>query len=72
MLINFKCPGSSSYKKGEDTVKDKGIWVTPIRPPTVGVNQSRLRITLCSSHNNSDINYLAKCINELVVQNKAV
>ena len=34
------------------------IFITPIRPPSVPKNTSRLRITLCSSHTYEDIDYL--------------
>ena len=47
-----------------EKLKQKDIWVTAIRPPTVANNTSRLRVTITSSHNNKDINYLANCINE--------
>lgn len=47
-------------------LRDKGIWLTAIRPPTVPANSSRLRVTITASHKDKDINYLAKCINEVV------
>ena len=47
-------------------LKEKGIWLTPIRPPTVAPNSSRLRVTICSNHKEQDIKYLAESINEVV------
>jgi 8-amino-7-oxononanoate synthase len=45
-------------------LKKQGIWLTAIRPPTVAVGSSRLRVTICSNHNFNDINYLASCLNK--------
>jgi len=47
-------------------LKRKGIWLTAIRPPTVAKNTSRLRVTICASHNKSDIIHLAECLNKVV------
>ena len=47
-------------------LRDKGIWLTAIRPPTVPNNSSRLRVAITASHKDKDINYLAECINEVV------
>ncbi|MGB1261275.1 MAG: aminotransferase class I/II-fold pyridoxal phosphate-dependent enzyme [Cognaticolwellia sp.] len=47
-------------------LRDMGIWLTAIRPPTVPNNSSRLRVTVTSSHESKDINYLANCINEVI------
>lgn len=49
-----------------DKLKKQGIWLTAIRPPTVAVNSSRLRVTICANHNVKDIKYLAECINKAI------
>ncbi|MEW6997094.1 aminotransferase class I/II-fold pyridoxal phosphate-dependent enzyme [Colwelliaceae bacterium BS250] len=45
-----------------------GIWLTAIRPPTVEMGKSRLRVTITSSHNSNDINLLAYNINKVLTQ----
>ena len=47
-------------------LREKGIWLSAIRPPTVPNNSSRLRVTITSSHEIKDISYLANCINEVI------
>ena len=49
-----------------DKLKKQDIWLTAIRPPTVAVNSSRLRVTICTNHNIKDIIYLAECINKAI------
>ncbi|MBA6258178.1 MULTISPECIES: aminotransferase class I/II-fold pyridoxal phosphate-dependent enzyme [unclassified Colwellia] len=48
------------------TLKNRGIWLTAIRPPTVAKNSSRLRVTITAKHKEKDINYLANCLNEVL------
>jgi 8-amino-7-oxononanoate synthase len=45
-------------------LRKSGVWLTAIRPPTVAQGSSRLRVTICSNHNNKDIKHLAQCLNE--------
>ncbi|WP_338411061.1 aminotransferase class I/II-fold pyridoxal phosphate-dependent enzyme, partial [Pseudoalteromonas nigrifaciens] len=44
-------------------LKEYGVWLTAIRPPTVAHNTARLRITLSAAHTKHDINHL---VNSLV------
>ncbi|AWB67563.1 8-amino-7-oxononanoate synthase [Saccharobesus litoralis] len=46
-------------------LREKGIWLTAIRPPTVPENSSRLRITLTTEHTIEDIDYLTKTISQV-------
>jgi len=50
-----------------ELMKNKGIWLTAIRPPTVAKNSSRLRVTITANHKEQDINYLADCLNEVLI-----
>ncbi len=53
--------------KVSEQLKEQGIWLTAIRPPTVPVGSSRLRVTVCAQHNHNDIKHLAKCLNEALI-----
>ncbi len=53
-----------------EKLKENGIWVTAIRPPTVAKNSSRLRVTITASHNANDIRYLASNINKAFLNGK--
>lgn len=50
-----------------EKLKDQGVWVTPIRPPTVKTGSSRLRVTICANHNINDIKHLANCLNKALI-----
>jgi 8-amino-7-oxononanoate synthase len=44
---------------------DAGFWVPAIRPPTVPVGSSRLRVTLSAAHTDDDVARLVAAINQL-------
>jgi len=51
---------SEDALKVSDYLKSHGLWVSAIRPPTVPKNTARLRVTLSSNHQLSDIDNLIK------------
>jgi 8-amino-7-oxononanoate synthase len=46
-------------------LKEQGIWLTAIRPPTVANNKSRLRVTICANHNVKDIMSLVDSLHKV-------
>jgi len=52
--------------KVSEQMKDAGFWLSAIRPPTVAVGSSRLRVTICSNHNINNIKELAESLNKVL------
>ena len=46
-------------------LRERGIWVAAIRPPTVPAGTGRLRITLSASHTSADVSRLLEALHEL-------
>jgi len=44
------------------SLRNQGLLVTAVRPPTVAPGASRLRITLCSDHTDAEINLLLDAV----------
>ena len=53
--------------KAANKLKQQGIWLTAIRPPTVAYNTARLRVTLTAAHTLDDITYLVKHLAEALI-----
>ncbi|SDS86821.1 8-amino-7-oxononanoate synthase [Halopseudomonas xinjiangensis] len=47
-------------------LRERGILVTAIRPPTVPRGTSRLRVTLCAEHSHADIDRLLEALQQAV------
>ena len=46
-------------------LRERGIWVAAIRPPTVPQGTARLRITLSAAHSEADVTKLIGALHEL-------
>lgn len=47
-------------------LRERGLWITAIRPPTVPKGTARLRITLTAAHQQSDVSLLLNELKECV------
>lgn len=52
--------------QASEQLKELGIWLTAIRPPTVLHNTARLRITLSAAHSEDDITQLINCLQKVI------
>jgi len=50
----------------DQKLKEKGLLVGAIRPPTVAINSDRLRIALSASHSFEQIDYLVSHLNQYI------
>ncbi|WP_423186480.1 aminotransferase class I/II-fold pyridoxal phosphate-dependent enzyme [Alishewanella sp. d11] len=48
-------------------LRQQGIWVTAIRPPTVPPGTARLRVTLSAAHHTDDIQRLIKTLQQVLL-----
>ncbi len=52
-------------------LKESGIWVNAIRPPTVPKDESRLRVTLSSAHTHDQVEHLIHCFRQYTFKKSA-
>jgi 8-amino-7-oxononanoate synthase len=64
-IVPIMMPSEPRTLEVRDILLDRGIIVSAIRPPTVPINQSRLRVALNASHTEDDVNRLAIELSQL-------
>ncbi len=57
--------GNAETLAASAALRERGIWVPAIRPPTVPKGQARLRISLSAAHEPADVERLAAALNEI-------
>lgn len=57
--------GNAETLAASAALRERGIWVPAIRPPTVPKGQARLRISLSAAHEPADVERLAVALNEI-------
>ena len=62
----FICGNNQAALDAAARLRDFGLYVPAIRPPTVPVGQARLRITLTAAHSRADIERLAEGLHNAV------
>ncbi len=53
-------------------LRERGLWVPAIRPPTVPDGTARLRIALSAAHTEADIDQLVQALSELAAVNQPI
>lgn len=64
-IIPIVLGAESTVLDASNRLKEAGLWIAAVRPPTVPAGACRLRITLSSEHTDQDVTKLIRAVSEL-------
>jgi 8-amino-7-oxononanoate synthase len=51
--------------EAQAALRERGLWIPAVRPPTVPKGASRLRVSLSAAHSGADVAHLAKALHDV-------
>ena len=66
-IIPFVIGDERATLETADALRDRGVLVPAIRPPTVAPGTSRLRVTLSAAHTDAQVDLLVRALDEVLV-----
>jgi 8-amino-7-oxononanoate synthase len=71
-ILPFQCGSAENALALARHLKERGIYVPAIRPPTVPKNECRLRFSLTSAHSEADVAQLLEALSTSALLNKGL
>jgi 8-amino-7-oxononanoate synthase len=64
-------PGATQCVAASEALRERGFWVSAIRPPTVPAGTERLRVTLSAGHSEAQVDALLDALAQVLPRGAA-